>query len=179
MAPFPHPVRRNDPSYLRGRFPAPLLCVKDEDAPFHGGSISLGGSYLPAQFKDVSLTALGAEEATFLMENPPAKAPAYLAGFTKSPAKKETQRQRERAAHVIPVPSCWIPLQAWLEDGASLQELALSYSLWYSVKKKYKLNVNFFHNTILKLRLILNSLTLSYIYLHIRLERDIHNGCVF
>ena len=85
----------------------------------------------------------------------------------------------DRSAHVIPVPSCWIPLQACLEDGASLQELALSYSLWYSVKKKYKLNVNFFHNTILKLRLILNSLTLSYIYLHIRLERDIHNGCVF
>ena len=32
---------------------------------------------------------------------------------------------------------------------------------WYSVKKKYKLDVNFFHNTIFNLQLIPNPLTLS------------------
>lgn len=162
-------------------FQAPLLCVKDEDAPFHGGSISLGGSYLPAQFKDVSLTALGAEEATFLMENPPAKAPDYLDGFTKSPAEKETQRQRERAAyrpftipalsqerqtlsldgkwlflpeqeagenpqdphyddcfaHVIPVPSCWIPLQAWLE-GENMRDMNKGMNDDYLVEERIR-----------------------------------------
>ena len=50
--------------------------------------------------------------------------------------------------------------------------------IWYSVKKKYKLNVNFFHNTILNQQLILNSLALSYTYPHIHLGIGIHNGCV-
>ena len=50
---------------------------------------------------------------------------------------------------------------------------------WYSVKKKYKLNVNFFHNTILNLQLILNSLALSDTYPHIHLGIGIHNDCVF
>ena len=51
--------------------------------------------------------------------------------------------------------------------------------IWCSVKKKYKLNVNFFHNIILNLQLILNSLALSNTYPHIHLGIDIHNGCVF
>ena len=50
---------------------------------------------------------------------------------------------------------------------------------WCSVKKKYKLNVNFFHNTIFNQQLILNPLTLSNTYPHIHLVRDNHNGCVF
>ena len=49
---------------------------------------------------------------------------------------------------------------------------------WYSVKKKYKLNVNFFHNTIPNLQLILNSLALSNTCPHIHLGIDIHNDCV-
>lgn len=49
---------------------------------------------------------------------------------------------------------------------------------WYSVKKKYKLNVNFFHNTILNQQLILNSLVLSNTHPHTHLVKDIHSGCV-
>lgn len=50
---------------------------------------------------------------------------------------------------------------------------------WYSVKKKYKLDVNFFHNTIFNLQLIPNPLTLSNTYPHIHLVRDSHNDCGF
>ena len=52
-------------------------------------------------------------------------------------------------------------------------------TVWCSVKKKYKLNVNFFHNTIFNQQLILNPLTLSNIYPHIHLVKDNRNGCVF
>ena len=48
---------------------------------------------------------------------------------------------------------------------------------WYSVKKKYKLNANFFHNTILNQQLILIPSTLSNTYPHIHLVRDSHNDC--
>ncbi len=50
--------------------------------------------------------------------------------------------------------------------------------IWYFVKKKYKLNVNFFHNTILNQQLILNSSTRSNTYPHIHLVRDSHSDCV-
>ena len=49
---------------------------------------------------------------------------------------------------------------------------------WYSVKKKYKLNVNFFHNTILNQQLILNSSARSNTYPHIHLVRGSHSDCV-
>ena len=80
-------------------------------------------------------------------------------------------------------------LSAFVE-GMDLSELYATYDrvrknqatprqmLWCSVKKKYKLNVNFFHNTILNLQSILNSLALFDTYLHIHLEIGIHNGYV-
>lgn len=49
---------------------------------------------------------------------------------------------------------------------------------WFSVKKKYKLNVNFFHNTIFNLQITLNPLILSNTYPHTHLARDSHSGYV-
>ncbi len=50
--------------------------------------------------------------------------------------------------------------------------------IWCSVKKKYKLNVNFFITPIIQI-LIPYSLTPANIALHADLVKDIHNGYVF
>lgn len=139
----------------------PLLCVEDDDTPFTKGGISLGGSYLPTQFKDICVTAVDANYLEGI-----AKQPDYLASVTLTPEEREQERVRQRAAyrpyavpavgeerlelsldgkwlftpdyeqtadplaadyddsraHVITVPSAWIPLQAWLE-GENMREL--------------------------------------------------------
>lgn len=135
-------------------FERPLICVQDEDAPFTEGSISLGGSYVPTEFKDIEVTRI---DKHYLDSVHPL--PAYLESVTLSDSEKQKQRFRERAAyrsyaipsasmgrttlsldgkwlfipdyevtaeptalcyddsnaHVVSVPSSWIPLQAWLE----------------------------------------------------------------
>lgn len=139
----------------------PMICVVDDDSPFAKGGISLGGSYLPTQFKDVCVTEVDASCLDGV-----AKQPDYLASVTLTPEEREQERTRQRAAyrpyavpavfsdrlelsldgkwlfvpdyelgqdpqdpgyddsraHVITVPSSWIPLQAWLE-GENMRDL--------------------------------------------------------
>jgi len=86
--------------YLNGG-EQPLLCCTDTDAPFYVGSVSVGGSYLPTQFRNLSVAPV-AFDALAGVE----KAPDYLDIVTPSPAEKERQRQRERAAYrPYPVPA--------------------------------------------------------------------------
>lgn len=72
----------------------PLLCFVDDDAPFKSGSVSLGGSYLPTQFKDVRVTPVAADYLADVE-----KEPDYLASVTLAPEEKERARSRERAAY--------------------------------------------------------------------------------
>lgn len=77
-----------------GEDETPLLCVVDDDAPFNTGSISLGGSYLPTQFKNVNVSEVDAN---------------YLAGVRTGREYQETvsltdedrekTRLRERSAY--------------------------------------------------------------------------------
>ncbi|MCL2488110.1 MAG: hypothetical protein FWE80_05435 [Oscillospiraceae bacterium] len=156
----------------------PLIRVRDEDAPWQTGGISLGGSYLPAQFKDVSVTEADADA----LENITA-APDYLAEVTLTPPEREALRKKQRAAyrpfsvpalpeerltlpldgnwlfcpdyemtslatrhsplattcddsafHVMPVPSSWVPLHAWLE-GETMRELNKGMNDTYHVEE--------------------------------------------
>lgn len=75
-------------------FDAPLICVKDEDAPFQNGGISLGGSYLSTQYKDIRVTQVDDHYLDGII-----CAPNYLACVTPSPEEKEKMRSRERAAY--------------------------------------------------------------------------------
>ncbi|MGI6265361.1 MAG: glycoside hydrolase family 2 protein, partial [Acutalibacteraceae bacterium] len=144
-----------------GDDPTPLIGFVDDDSPFTAGGVSLGGSYLPTQFKDVCVCEV-AETALDGVE----KQPDYLASVTMTPDEREAARARARAAyrpyavpavtadrlelsldgkwlftpdyelkadpqamgyddsraHVIDVPSAWIPLQAWLE-GENMRDL--------------------------------------------------------
>ena len=139
----------------------PLMCVEDDDAPFNKGSVSLGGTYLPTEYKNVRVTEVAADALANVE-----KQPDYLASVTMTPDEREHARVRQRAAyrpyavpavhadrlelsldgkwlftpdyelnddplaanfddstaHVIDVPSAWIPLQAWLE-GENMREL--------------------------------------------------------
>lgn len=72
----------------------PLLLVTDEDAPFHEGSVSLGGSYLPTEFKDVRITAAAPDALQDVR-----RAPDYVTVATLSPAEREAARRRARAAY--------------------------------------------------------------------------------
>ena len=146
--------------YLNGG-EKPLICVRDEDAPFTVGGVALGGSYLPTQFKDVTVTEVAADALAGVEREDD-----YLLSASMTPEERESARARARAAyrpyavpglpaerltlsldgdwlfipdyelqgdaaapgyddaaaHVIPVPSCWIPLQAWLE-GENMRDL--------------------------------------------------------
>ena len=139
----------------------PLLCVEDDDTPITKGGISLGGSYLPTQYKDVRVTEADSDALDGVV-----KQPDYLASVSLTPEEREQERTRRRAAyppyavpavseerlelsldgnwlftpdyelsgdpqkadyddsraHVIPVPSAWIPLQAWLE-GENMRDM--------------------------------------------------------
>lgn len=139
----------------------PMMCFVDDDAPFNKGGISLGGSYLPTQYKDVCVTEVAADYLDGVE-----KQPDYLASVTLTPEEREQMRVHQRAAyrpyavpaigeerlelsldgkwlftpdyelhadpqsagyddsraHVIDVPSAWIPLQAWLE-GENMRDL--------------------------------------------------------
>lgn len=75
-------------------FEKPLICIKDEDAPFQSGGISLGGSYLPAQYKDIKVTRVDEHCLDGVT-----CAPDYLASVTPSAEEKEQIRRRERAAY--------------------------------------------------------------------------------
>lgn len=75
-------------------FEKPLICVRDEDAPFTNGGISLGGSYLSTQYKEIRVTQIGSDYL-----DAAACAPDYLASVTPSPEEKELMRRRERAAY--------------------------------------------------------------------------------
>lgn len=72
----------------------PLLCFTDDDAPFKSGSVSLGGSYLPTQFKDVRVTEVPADYLAGVE-----KEPDYLASVSLQPEERERERGRERAAY--------------------------------------------------------------------------------
>lgn len=139
----------------------PMLCVEDDDTPITKGGISLGGSYLPTQYKDVRVTEAGSDTLDGVV-----KQPDYLTSVSLTPEEREQERTRRRAAyrpyavpavaeerlelsldgnwlftpdyelsgdpqnadyddsraHVIPVPSAWIPLQAWLE-GENMRDM--------------------------------------------------------
>lgn len=75
-------------------FEKPLIRVEDEDAPFRSGGISLGGSYLPAQFRDIRVTSVDdhyLDKVTCV--------PGYLESVSPSPQEKEGMRQRQRSAY--------------------------------------------------------------------------------
>ena len=73
---------------------APLILFKDEDAPFVKGTVGLGGSYRPTQFKEVTLTEVAADAL-----DGAERAPDYLAAVTMTPAEKAAARVRARAAY--------------------------------------------------------------------------------
>ncbi|MDD4849807.1 MAG: hypothetical protein PHO10_03805 [Gemmiger sp.] len=72
----------------------PLLCYQDEDAPFAEGSVSVGGSYLPTEFRNLQVEEVAPDALRDVV-----KAPDYLDTVTPTPAEKEQQRRRERAAY--------------------------------------------------------------------------------
>ena len=72
----------------------PLCLVTDDDAPFTAGSVSLGGSYLPTEFRDVSVSAADAHALDGVH-----RTPDYLTSATLSPEEREAARRRERAAY--------------------------------------------------------------------------------
>lgn len=146
--------------YLNGA-EQPLICVEDTDAPFDGGSVAFGGSFLPTEFRDIRVDEVNENALDGVV--PQAD---YLASVTMTPDERARARVRARAAyrpfalprtdearvelsldgewlfvpdyeqtggetavtyddtaaHTIAVPSCWIPLQAWLE-GENMRDL--------------------------------------------------------
>lgn len=72
----------------------PLIVVTDDDAPFDAGSVALGGSHLPTQFRDVTVRAAAANALDGVQ-----RAPEYLAFATLSPEEREAARRRARAAY--------------------------------------------------------------------------------
>lgn len=94
-------------------FEKPLLCVQDEDAPFKNGGISLGGSYLPTQFKDVRITEID----DHYLDGVEREAD-YLESVVFPAAEKEQQRLRERAAYrPFVVPAVFAERQELSLDG--------------------------------------------------------------
>jgi len=81
----------------------PVICVEDDDAPFHTGSISLGGSYLPTQFKNVNVTEVDKN----YLEGVKAM-PDYLETVSLTGEDREKARLRDRGTYrpfVIPAVS--------------------------------------------------------------------------
>lgn len=73
---------------------APLITVTDDDAPFDCGSVVLGGSYLPTEFRDVTVCAAAPDALDGVVRQPD-----YLASVTLSPDEREAARARARAAY--------------------------------------------------------------------------------
>lgn len=154
----------------------PLISVLDEDAPFHSGSISLGGSYIPTLYRDVQVTEVESDCLKGVVSQP-----VYLNSVAPTPDERAKARARERAAyrpyvvpalpeermelsldgkwlfipdyelskapelpdyndsdaHVITVPSSWIPLQAWLE-GESMRDMNKGMNDNYLVEERIR-----------------------------------------
>ncbi len=72
----------------------PKLFFNDDDSPFNKGGISLGGSYLPTEYKDVCVT----ETTPDALDNV-TKYQSYLASVTLSNEEKEGVRAHNRAAY--------------------------------------------------------------------------------
>ncbi len=115
---------------------SPRILCTDPDAPFHAGSIALGGGYTEAEYRDVSVTPVNPA----VLDGVTA-CPDYLQLTTPSQAEKEIVRRRNRSLYrPYPVPMLpegrmerslegeWLfipegeakgdpadPLQAWLE----------------------------------------------------------------
>ena len=71
----------------------PILMAADE-APFTEGSISLGGSYVPTQYRNVHVKAVEADclDAVTAAED-------YITSVTLTPQEKEKKRRRDRATY--------------------------------------------------------------------------------
>ena len=94
----------------------PIIYVEDDDAPFNTGSISLGGSYLPTQFKNVNVTEVEDNYLTGVRTER-----EYLEMVSLDREDREKTRLRERAAYrpfivpAIPDERLEIPLDGkWL-----------------------------------------------------------------
>ncbi|MBQ7839902.1 MAG: hypothetical protein IJ390_05370, partial [Lachnospiraceae bacterium] len=72
----------------------PLLLVKDEAAPFETGGIALGGSFLPTQYRNISLQPVSED---FL--NHAVSEDSYLSCVTLSAEEKIKKRQKDRAKY--------------------------------------------------------------------------------
>ncbi|MCU0858845.1 MAG: hypothetical protein MUC65_10645, partial [Pontiellaceae bacterium] len=68
----------------------PRILVKDEGSPFQSGGISLGGSYLPAEFDSVKVIPVAATALDGVKKQEPAAA---------SKEQKEAKRQEQRQAY--------------------------------------------------------------------------------
>lgn len=69
---------------------APRILVKEEDSPIQGGGISLGGSYLPAEFDSVSVVPVEATALDGVKKQQP---------LTASKEQKEAKRLMQRQAY--------------------------------------------------------------------------------
>ena len=79
---------------------SPRILCTDPDAPFHAGSIALGGGYTEAEYRDVSVTPVNPA----VLDGVTA-CPDYLQLTTPSQAEKEIVRRRNRSLYrPYPVP---------------------------------------------------------------------------
>lgn len=72
----------------------PLILCQDPDAPFRSGCIALGGGYVAAEYKDVSITEVAADAL-----EKAEKQPDFLDLVTLPPELREMTRRRERAVY--------------------------------------------------------------------------------
>ncbi|MCL2088663.1 MAG: hypothetical protein FWH14_04185 [Oscillospiraceae bacterium] len=77
-----------------GQDPTPILYAEDTDAPFNTGGISLGGSYITTEFKDVTVKEIAANTLDDVTT-----ASDYLDSASVSPKGREFVRAKERAAY--------------------------------------------------------------------------------
>lgn len=162
--------------YLNGDDTPEIVC-RDDEAPFHSGCVALGGGFVAAQYRDVSLT----EVAPNALEGVRAKE-SYLQDLAPTPEMKQIVRRQQRAqyrpygiprlpedrmelsldgkwlfipeqevagdpmapgyddsaAHVISVPSSWVPLHAWLEGETMGEDLNKGFSDNYYLEESLR-----------------------------------------